>query len=335
MTTDHDNENAREQAVRATLRAVEARTGGRGPVRSRGIYLLRENSRVADRQESEQMAEDAAAVAKAAERPVSVLVLGAAQRSDVKPEAAAPAPLALTNPLPSEEEDAGAQAKVQSDWISTAFHLSALPGAQTSAPEAAAEVIDLPEETPETFRSTEPDAVQEQPAKASDEQDRILTALRASVADSAQPVAPVEPELAEQPSGAHAEDPADAQQRILTALRASVANTAAPVSRVEPAAETDYAEVEVQDAETGDAQHQAVRSALLEMAVPPAETRLLAEPEVETAHPVAMPDMDVLEEVVARVVRQELAGELGERMTRNLRKMIRREIARALDDSRL
>ncbi|PRY91081.1 hypothetical protein [Donghicola tyrosinivorans] len=39
---------------------------------------------------------------------------------------------------------------------------------------------------------------------------------------------------------------------------------------------------------------------------------------------------DALREVVARLVREELQGELGERITRNVRKLIRREINRAL-----
>ncbi|MCV2882621.1 hypothetical protein [Actibacterium sp. XHP0104] len=47
------------------------------------------------------------------------------------------------------------------------------------------------------------------------------------------------------------------------------------------------------------------------------------------------PDMDVLDEETLRqlvndIVRQELQGELGERITRNVRKLVRREINRAL-----
>lgn len=41
-------------------------------------------------------------------------------------------------------------------------------------------------------------------------------------------------------------------------------------------------------------------------------------------------DTDDLREVVADIVRQELRGELGERITRNVRKLVRREIQRAL-----
>ncbi len=49
---------------------------------------------------------------------------------------------------------------------------------------------------------------------------------------------------------------------------------------------------------------------------------------LETAH-TAMDD-DALRGMVADIVREELQGMLGERITRNLRKMVRREIHRAL-----
>ena len=41
-------------------------------------------------------------------------------------------------------------------------------------------------------------------------------------------------------------------------------------------------------------------------------------------------DEDMLREIVARLVREELQGAMGERITRNLRRMVRREIARAM-----
>lgn len=43
-------------------------------------------------------------------------------------------------------------------------------------------------------------------------------------------------------------------------------------------------------------------------------------------------DEDMLREMVADIVRQELQGVLGERITRNVRKLVRREIQRALSD---
>ena len=44
----------------------------------------------------------------------------------------------------------------------------------------------------------------------------------------------------------------------------------------------------------------------------------------------ALADEAFLREIVADVLRQELQGELGERITRNMRKLVRREIHRAL-----
>ena len=41
-------------------------------------------------------------------------------------------------------------------------------------------------------------------------------------------------------------------------------------------------------------------------------------------------DEESLRELVADIVRQELQGALGERITRNVRKLVRREIHRAL-----
>jgi hypothetical protein len=42
-------------------------------------------------------------------------------------------------------------------------------------------------------------------------------------------------------------------------------------------------------------------------------------------------DMDMLRDLVAEVIREELQGPLGERITRNVRKLVRQEIARALE----
>ena len=41
-------------------------------------------------------------------------------------------------------------------------------------------------------------------------------------------------------------------------------------------------------------------------------------------------DEDFLRDIVSEIVREELQGDLGERMTRNVRKLVRREIHRAL-----
>jgi hypothetical protein len=45
-------------------------------------------------------------------------------------------------------------------------------------------------------------------------------------------------------------------------------------------------------------------------------------------------DEEALRGVVNRIVREELQGELGDRISRNLRKLIRREIGQMLEDKR-
>jgi hypothetical protein len=49
----------------------------------------------------------------------------------------------------------------------------------------------------------------------------------------------------------------------------------------------------------------------------------------------AILDEETLRELVAEIVRQELQGALGERITRNVRKLVRREIHRALTSQEL
>ncbi len=41
--------------------------------------------------------------------------------------------------------------------------------------------------------------------------------------------------------------------------------------------------------------------------------------------------MDMLRDLVAEIIREELQGALGERITRNVRMLVRREINRALE----
>ncbi|WP_298431335.1 hypothetical protein [uncultured Jannaschia sp.] len=45
----------------------------------------------------------------------------------------------------------------------------------------------------------------------------------------------------------------------------------------------------------------------------------------------AIPGDDALRDLIAEIVRQELAGELGERITRNVRKLVRRELRQLLN----
>lgn len=65
---------------------------------------------------------------------------------------------------------------------------------------------------------------------------------------------------------------------------------------------------------------------------PEAEAGSEASPVVEGA-PIL--DEEAIRSVVNRIVREELQGELGERIGRNLRKLIRREIAQVLTEREL
>ena len=67
-------------------------------------------------------------------------------------------------------------------------------------------------------------------------------------------------------------------------------------------------------------------------AEPTPESLAAAEPKPEVADLAeeAVIDEETLRDIVAEIVRQELQGELGERITRNVRKLVRREIHRAI-----
>jgi uncharacterized protein Veg len=43
--------------------------------------------------------------------------------------------------------------------------------------------------------------------------------------------------------------------------------------------------------------------------------------------------MDALREIVAKIIREELKGHLGEKITAKIRQMVQREIKSALDES--
>jgi hypothetical protein len=63
---------------------------------------------------------------------------------------------------------------------------------------------------------------------------------------------------------------------------------------------------------------------------PPADAPVDAEPDEDLFPDDTLLDEESLRELVADIVRQELQGALGERITRNVRKLVRREIHRAL-----
>ena len=60
------------------------------------------------------------------------------------------------------------------------------------------------------------------------------------------------------------------------------------------------------------------------------EAEVVSEPKADDAPYEAVLDEEMLRDLVGEIVRQELQGPLGERITRNVRKLVRREINRAL-----
>jgi cell pole-organizing protein PopZ len=152
------------------------------------------------------------------------------------------------------------------------------------------------------------------------------------------------------PSLARGPDPIttirDAARRFAEAEAAATARGwTAPVAAASdcpaPSLEETIAELEAAVAVSGGqwepdgSELAAARGAVAEAAAPLAgNVHELAVPRRPVPHaPPAMPeglDADALRDLVAEVVRQELQGVLGERITRTVRKLVRAEIARAL-----
>jgi len=133
------------------------------------------------------------------------------------------------------------------------------------------------------------------------------------VAETPEPAAP---EIAQSPKPEPpvAEPP---KNRIVSDLSDASAQPGAP-KPAEPAGQTGEPMVPIAMIE------QAVRASLQRYAEPVAPTA--SEPAGELVF-----DEEVLREMVAKIVKQELQGSLGERITRNVRKLVRREIYRALE----
>ncbi|PRY75451.1 hypothetical protein CLV80_11238 [Yoonia maritima] len=162
----------------------------------------------------------------------------------------------------------------------------------------------------------------------------ILTpALRVDVE---QPSA--EPEMVEEPAFRHA----DEVSKILVlepAKRTDRAGLEATIAELEAAVTSQSEDFEADEGENFDDTAwaaSAFQSRILdssEILNGPPIIREIAEDERETADlevPNAGIDEDALRALVVEIVHQELSGELGERITRNVRKLVRREINRVL-----
>ncbi len=142
-----------------------------------------------------------------------------------------------------------------------------------------------------------------------------LEPYEVSQARAAEKNAPVTDELAELQD---ADEDADAEADFEAALSKAVAD---PADRDRPAADRDPAKV----APAGSAADAAAAVA------PDASDDTLEDDDVlgddDGFDDV---DEDLLRPLVAKLIREELQGELGERITRNVRKLVRREILRAM-----
>ena len=182
-------------------------------------------------------------------------------------------------------------------------------------------------------------------ARSNDIED-VLTSIRRLVAEDA-------PRTSAGPSNAlvleQARRVSDAEARRVVDPDApfrSVASLAEPESEPDEADEADVADAEGA-ADTGPATSAQVTPLLLpkveELATPletapedPASQPPAAEaedPEIDLADlGRSSADDEALRRVIEEVVRQELSGALGERITRNVRKLVRRELRRVLSD---
>lgn len=113
---------------------------------------------------------------------------------------------------------------------------------------------------------------------------------------------------------------------------AEAASSDAPVT--DPQDETDFEEA------LNEALHSTPRAESAEPvgALEPATPGEAVTEKAESAPAAAVPgtslddiDEDILRPIVAQLIREELQGELGERITRNVRKLVRREILRAIN----
>ena len=117
-------------------------------------------------------------------------------------------------------------------------------------------------------------------------------------------------EAAQAPDLGRATRPASNGPTLLLAAEQRVRDSEDPVPANDDAARTEVFDDYAEDADF-EAAALEMPSELADLSAGPADDR-------------------ALRDLVTEIVREELAGELGERITRNVRKLVRREIARAV-----
>ncbi len=220
-----------------------------------------------------------------------------------------------------EDEPDEAELEAWSEGQPTAAELAQYSG---DVIEAEAETLDV-----ET-------TIDEEPTATPEEYSPVEEAETDLVAEEDAPAVDI---LVEEDASLNAHDDADIEEvesAELTSEDASPAEDEHPISENQP----DLADIEDDDEtqpEIADSEHvDEVEETLVVLASAPIEEAHseLTDAVVEAAQlgefDESVVDEDVLRDLVADIVRQELSGVLGERITRNVRKLVRREIHRAM-----
>ena len=187
------------------------------------------------------------------------------------------------------------------------------------------------------LREAQTPQANDQKAKAPEGGPRVLTLSKtasdempeAEVEEVAQPVAEVEvaaPE-AKAPEEANSEPKADDMPAVEWH---SVRSYGEVEFEPEAAGDGDYAGTEVDAldwSQSNDTSDGATEPGPAEDII---DVQAIASEAIEEEVAEAVLDEDMLRDLVGEIVRQELQGPLGERITRNVRKLVRREINRAL-----
>ncbi|MFM2356077.1 MAG: hypothetical protein RLZZ528_1813 [Pseudomonadota bacterium] len=213
-------------------------------------------------------------------------------------------------------DPAGQDASPWEDYLDTALTEGVIAG--EAEVQAAVDVLSLPEPTdPEDLWLADIDGHEEDAPAASLPDDGVAVIDEASADGEV-----VEPDLgAESPAGAASLLAGTVTPRIhLTAAR--------DIDRKATEESEEAAELPVAQEDHAARAPRILRAALPEAAPGPdasADDSLFDDGEE------ALVDADALRDLVSEIIRQELQGALGERITRNVRKLVRREINRVLE----
>ena len=188
-----------------------------------------------------------------------------------------------------------------------------------------------------SLRESQTTEANDQKAKAPESGPRVLTLSKtaadempeAEVEEAAQPVAEVEVAAPEASAAEEANSEPKADDMPAVEWH-SVRSYGEVEFEPEAAGDGDYAGTEVDAldwSQSNDTSDGATEPGPAEDII---DVQAIASEAIEEEVAEAVLDEDMLRDLVGEIVRQELQGPLGERITRNVRKLVRREINRAL-----